>query len=601
GDDYEQYCKAMTMSDYGMRIYVDWEKISIPDTRTDYPLLKLKELFYEAAWKSYNLNHFQAQRPPSSNGSWKGELSKMYRIEYDIISRRWHIKGIGFLGQDWWECELDPGYYYIENTDLETTIPFVWQGKRGAYHLCEYFAREMLPAAVGYTAAVYKLFFETAEKMIKERGRDRYVAASGNDEFGIGTKARPYKTLGRAIQQSESGATIWVAPGSYSVDDYVYVYRKCRIIGDAVSKPVFTSTEKNGNIFRLAEPGTLVENICFIQKPGQGLTGILVFGANDKNQRVIIKNCEFMGLDSAIRTNRSSLAIESNLIRGCTWGIDFSGYDEETSSTVKANYFSGIGDKDLIVVGPSDRAEITGNTFNVAYDFSNYQAPMPRRLVANYHPTTLNARGNWWLLFGGLTPADLVGINIDVSRPLSSPDPKFQRLIIFESRGDFNADGQIDLGDFSLFVQYYGVSYGESRWNPRFDLSGNYQIDFSDFSIFAANFGARERAKMAAILGLQGFKLQDQPVVLLPNQPNPFNQETVIAYRLQSEAKVQLIIYNSLGQEVCVLADEPQGFGRHQVLWDGQDNEGRPVASGVYFYRLKAGKIRLVSRMALIR
>jgi len=210
----------------------------------------------------------------------------------------------------------------------------------------------------------------------------------------------------------------------------------------------------------------------------------------------------------------------------------------------------------------------------------------------------VNACYNWWGT--SLEPEISQKVNGDVRiYPwlLGPPDNVGAQLATI--LGDFNNDQVVDIKDFSYFVRHYGGA-GLSC-DLRCDLNFDSIVDFSDFSIFAANFGARERAKMAAILGLQGFKLQDQPVVLLPNQPNPFNQETVISYCLQSAAEVQLIIYNSLGQEVCVLADEPQGFGRHQVLWDGQDNEGRPVASGVYFCRLKAGKTGSVRRMALIR
>ncbi|HQU74963.1 MAG TPA: FlgD immunoglobulin-like domain containing protein, partial [Calditrichia bacterium] len=73
---------------------------------------------------------------------------------------------------------------------------------------------------------------------------------------------------------------------------------------------------------------------------------------------------------------------------------------------------------------------------------------------------------------------------------------------------------------------------------------------------------------------------------LSQNYPNPFNPETQIRYRLSESGSVSLIVYNSLGQTVRVLAEGHQGPGDYRVRWDGRDGAGRVVSSGVYYYRL---------------
>ncbi|MCH7679036.1 T9SS type A sorting domain-containing protein, partial [candidate division KSB1 bacterium] len=69
---------------------------------------------------------------------------------------------------------------------------------------------------------------------------------------------------------------------------------------------------------------------------------------------------------------------------------------------------------------------------------------------------------------------------------------------------------------------------------------------------------------------------------LKQNYPNPFNPETAIQYHLPKTSEVRLIIYNLAGQLVTHLVDEQQHPGVYSVMWDGKDQFGNDVASGVY-------------------
>lgn len=79
-----------------------------------------------------------------------------------------------------------------------------------------------------------------------------------------------------------------------------------------------------------------------------------------------------------------------------------------------------------------------------------------------------------------------------------------------------------------------------------------------------------------------------QTLELSQNYPNPFNPETTIQFVLKSTQQTKLDVYNVLGQNVRNLFDEIAFAGEHNVIWDGNDNNGQRVASGVYFYRLTA-------------
>ncbi|MDE3000994.1 MAG: T9SS type A sorting domain-containing protein [Gemmatimonadota bacterium] len=88
---------------------------------------------------------------------------------------------------------------------------------------------------------------------------------------------------------------------------------------------------------------------------------------------------------------------------------------------------------------------------------------------------------------------------------------------------------------------------------------------------------------------------------LKQNMPNPFNPSTVIGYQLAEAGPVRLAIYSVLGQEVRVLVDERHEAGGFTATWDGTDDLGRRVASGIYLYRLEAGDFTAARRMLLLK
>jgi hypothetical protein len=88
---------------------------------------------------------------------------------------------------------------------------------------------------------------------------------------------------------------------------------------------------------------------------------------------------------------------------------------------------------------------------------------------------------------------------------------------------------------------------------------------------------------------------------LLANYPNPFNPTTTIVYDLPVFADVRLAIYDAAGRKIRDLVKASEPPGRHFVTWDGRNSSNKPVATGVYFYRLTAGGKTLTKKMVLIR
>jgi hypothetical protein len=85
------------------------------------------------------------------------------------------------------------------------------------------------------------------------------------------------------------------------------------------------------------------------------------------------------------------------------------------------------------------------------------------------------------------------------------------------------------------------------------------------------------------------------------NFPNPFNPNTAIRYELPNEGRVVLRVYNILGQEVRTLVNAKQAAGVQTVRWDGRNNLGQAVSSGIYLYRLEAGSYVKTLKMTLLK
>jgi len=98
--------------------------------------------------------------------------------------------------------------------------------------------------------------------------------------------------------------------------------------------------------------------------------------------------------------------------------------------------------------------------------------------------------------------------------------------------------------------------------------------------------------------GLESGKWQFE---LFHNYPNPFNPSTRITYQLPRSSEVELVIFDLLGQRVRTLVKGKQEPGTYKVQWDGRDDSGTTVASGIYLLRLSAGNFKQVQKMILLR
>ncbi len=88
---------------------------------------------------------------------------------------------------------------------------------------------------------------------------------------------------------------------------------------------------------------------------------------------------------------------------------------------------------------------------------------------------------------------------------------------------------------------------------------------------------------------------------LYHNYPNPFNPSTTISYYLPGSEKVRVTVFNSLGQEIRTLVNGRQSQGLQTIQWDGKDNHGVSVSSGIYIYRVQAGSTVKSGKMMMLK
>ncbi len=176
-------------------------------------------------------------------------------------------------------------------------------------------------------------------------------------------------------------------------------------------------------------------------------------------------------------------------------------------------------------------------------------------------------------------------------------------IILITSGGD-GAGNQVSKDQMSVTnasttrtVFYYGASQAAVA-GAAYEANGAKAVVFG-FGIEGVSEASRRESVLDVVLNyldvVLGIEEPDEAgplpseFTLAQNYPNPFNPSTTIEYTVPRTAKVELTIYNALGQKVRTLASGLHAPGLHRVVWDGRNEFGRNVTSGVYFYRLNAG------------
>ena len=176
-----------------------------------------------------------------------------------------------------------------------------------------------------------------------------------------------------------------------------------------------------------------------------------------------------------------------------------------------------------------------------------------------------------------------------------------------ENRADINGDGIVDIADLVLVANALGANAAAPSLNPQV-LELLTAADVKEWLTQAQKISLPDPDYKRGITVLEQLHkaLIPKATVLLPNFPNPFNPETWIPYHLAKDANVTLHIYAMNGTLVRTLTLGHQAAGMYQnrsraAYWDGKNEFGEKVASGVYFYTLTAGDFSATRKMLIMK
>ena len=175
-----------------------------------------------------------------------------------------------------------------------------------------------------------------------------------------------------------------------------------------------------------------------------------------------------------------------------------------------------------------------------------------------------------------------------------------------ENRADVNGDSVVNIQDLVRVAGALGQGTAASPSLHASDLEGLTAADIQQLLTQARQLALTDPAYLRGLAVLERLlaRLLPKETALLPNYPNPFNPETWIPYQLASPADVTLRIYAIDGTLVRTLSlgHKPIGMYQtrtHAVYWDGKNQIGEPVASGVYFYTFTAGDFTATRKMLI--
>jgi len=222
--------------------------------------------------------------------------------------------------------------------------------------------------------------------------------------------------------------------------------------------------------------------------------------------------------------------------------------------------------------------------------------------------------GGQYIGFKPTTPSSAVlgytilGIPQPLSVTITGPG-----VLLWKQWGTWTANPSGGVGSYTYEWRYR--NNGTGNWSSVVSTSQNYtrQMPNNDIELQVKVTSGSEIAydthyvtlgpidpKMANPIVVEENAIPES-FTLTQNFPNPFNPETAIRFGLPEDAHVKLVVIDLLGREIRELVDGNRKAGYHSVIWDGRDNAGNAVPSGIYIYQIAAGAFRDWKKLALVR
>ena len=156
--------------------------------------------------------------------------------------------------------------------------------------------------------------------------------------------------------------------------------------------------------------------------------------------------------------------------------------------------------------------------------------------------------------------------------------------------------GEIRLGAFAVEPQQSAGTYANIHFKVKPGFSGKTLVCVTGLKMNDESLPETLLTLFEPIASSENSSFQ-----LLPNFPNPFNSGTRLEYHLARKSQVELVIFNTIGQKICTLIHNLQEQGEYRLNWDGTNDAGQAVPSGIYFIQLFTEDFQQTRKITLLR
>ncbi len=368
------------------------------------------------------------------------------------------------------------------------------------------------------------------------------------------------------IQEIPSGATIvsliGLAVVDHKSDDFMATHMLAELAGNAL---MLINMETGESDFEMQN----AKAVAIDDFDNSGFPDIAIYDIENKQVFIIswqgngnapirsdFNQAQYSGLSKSNQTYELTLKYESEPNQRLAVNRDLFSHTRDLD-------FNGDGTMEIVtLVEDGDGNAIGIRVFNGVNSSQSWNYPFPESgddqddIRSYFHGFfDVNADGQKEAIFGSRSIVTL-------DKALHSLDANFELLAIYDLDGDSFPE-LIGRDVVARTVQVWG-----SAANPT-------SVSLDDLSV-------------------AGFQLRQ-------NYPNPFNPNTNIAYSLEKSGRVELRIFNTLGQQVRELVNEAKSAGEYTISWNGRNDAGAQVASGTYFYKLNVDGSQLNGKMILMK
>jgi len=438
-----------------------------------------------------------------------------------------------------------------------------------------------------------------------------HVTTSGSDVTGDGSKETPFFSIQHGIESATDGDTILVHPGTYL--ENISFRGKNLVLGS-----LFLDVGDTSYIYRTIIDGDSTGSVVTVNEGEDSTTMLIGFslinGHADRGGGIFIKESNPTISDCFIRNNSAVYYGGGVYLQGSNSIFTHCYISDNWITEGITPSFLGAG-----IYCLDSNPWITNSTLD-----GNWGSIVGGIACDSSNPTIIHCTVNQ---NEGFSTGGIFCLNNSNPRLVNSILwENLPNEVYFASYGDSNSItftySDISQGEGGIEVSGYGtVNWlaGNINENPQFldPKNDDYRLDEVSPCIDAGtplfvwsgdtivNFPPEQYIGSAPDMGAYEYgtiavreKQDFFPVsfFLYQNFPNPFNAETIIAYDLPIRSKVTLSIFDLLGQRVSSLINEVQEAGKKSIIWDGMDDFGKPLSSGIYIYWISVGSLNEVAQ-----